>query len=466
MTELFTSPLIPNSRPKVKEAMMREIGIKILDELYLDIPKRFMLKRRLNLPGSTGEYEVRNHIETLLAKNKTSQNMPVFLGAGCWPHYVPAVVENIINRAEFLTSYTPYQPEISQGMLQLLFEYQSMVCELTGMDVANSSMYDWASSLGEAARMAMRLTERREILVPRIIHPERYATLKTYIEPVGMHTRKVQYERDTGQLSLEDLEKQVSDKTAAIYIENPSYLGFVEQTGEEAAEIAHDHGALFIVGVEPISLGILKPPGEYGADIVIGEGQPLGNPTSFGGPLLGLFACRGDLTMIRQMPGRIVGMTDTQDGRSRAFCMVLQTREQHIRRQRATSNICTNQALCAVASAVYLTLLGPTGLKELGETCMLKTHYAIKRLSELKGIRAPVLKSPHFQEFTVNFGDRRVADLHEKLLKHQIHGGKDVSKEFPELGETALYCVTEVHSKEDIDALAAALERILRGWGN
>ncbi|MFQ6068401.1 MAG: aminomethyl-transferring glycine dehydrogenase subunit GcvPA [Candidatus Bathyarchaeia archaeon] len=458
----YTHPYIPNSKSEIKEAMMKEIGIESIDELYKDVPERFMLKRRLNLPSPTSEYEVKRHVEALLAKNKTSRDMPVFLGAGCWPHYVPAAVENIIQRTELLTSYTPYQPEISQGVLQLLFEYQSMICELTGMDVANSSLYDWASALGEAMRMTMRLTGRREILVPTIIHPERFATLKTYIEPAGMYVRKVDYERTTGQLSLEDLETKISDKTAAVYIENPSYLGFVETRGDQAAKIAHEHGALFVVGVDPISLGVLKPPGNYGADIVIGEGQPLGNPMNFGGPLLGVFACRAEMPMIRQMPGRIIGMTTTQDGSNRGFCMVLQTREQHIRRQKATSNICTNESLCAVASAVYLALLGPKGLKELGEAIMLKAHYTVKRLSEIEGIKTPVFQSSHFQEFTVNFVQRRVSDVHERLLKRNVHGGKDVSKEFPELGETALYCVTEIHSKADIDSLADALEEILR----
>lgn len=466
MAEPYTHPYIPNSKPEIKKAMMEEIGIENIDELYSDIPKRFMLKHRLNLPGPTSEYEVRRHVESLLAKNKTCQDMPVFLGAGCWPHYVPAVVDNIVQRTELLTSYTPYQPEISQGMLQLLFEYQSMICELTGMDVANSSLYDWASALGEAARMAMRITGRREILVPKVIHPERYATLETYIEPIGMDVQKVGYERTTGQLNLEDLETKISDKTAGIYIENPSYLGFVETKGEEVAEIAHNQGALFIVGVDPISLGVLKAPGNYDADIVIGEGQPLGNPMNFGGPLLGIFACRDDMSMIRQMPGRIIGMTTTRDGSSKGFCMVLQTREQHIRRQKATSNICTNESLCAAASAVYLALLGPNGLKELGETIMLKAHYAIKRLSEIEGISTPVFQSPHFQEFTINFAKWRISDVHERLLKRNVQGGKDISKEFPELDEMALYCVTEVHSKKDIDELADILEEVLRRGEN
>ena len=462
MVESHVYPYIPNSAPEIKKAMMRDIGIKSVEELYSDVPKQLMLKRRLNLPSQTSELEVRRHVETLLAKNRTSREMPTFLGAGCWPHHVPAVVENIVQRTELLTSYTPYQPEISQGMLQLLFEYQSMICELADMDVANSSLYDWASALGEAARMANRLTNRPEILVPRIIHPERYATLETYVEPTEMYTRKVDYERETGQLNLDDLRTKISDKTAAVYIENPSYLGFVETHGEEAAEIAHDHGALFIVGVEPVSLGLLKPPGSFGADIVVGEGQPLGNHMNFGGPLLGIFACKGDLATIRQMPGRVIGVTNTQDGKGRGFCMVLQTREQHIRRQKATSNICTNEALCAVASAVYLALLGREGLRELCEAILLKSHYAIKRLSEVEGLKTPVFNSPHFQEFTVNF-KRRVGDVHKGLLKLGINGGRDVSGDFPELGETALYCVTETHTRENIGALADALEGIMRG---
>ncbi|MEM2249882.1 MAG: aminomethyl-transferring glycine dehydrogenase subunit GcvPA, partial [Candidatus Bathyarchaeia archaeon] len=391
-------------------------------------------------------------------------DMPVFLGAGCWPHYVPAAVKEIVQRSEFLTSYTPYQPEISQGMLQALFEYQSMICELTAMDVANCSMYDWASALGEAARMASRVTRRNEILVPRIIHPERRATLQTYTEPADISIREIAYNPETGQLDLKDLENKISSKTAAVYIENPSYFGFIEEHVDEIGSIAHKHGALFIVGADPTSLGIFKPPGEYGADMVVGEAQPLGNPMNFGGPLLGIFACRDDLNLVRQMPGRIIGLTTTTDGNKHGFCMVLQTREQHIRREKATSNICSNEALCAVASAVYMALLGPKGLRELGETIMYRANYAIRLLSSIKGIRAPLFKSLHFKEFTVNFDDAglSVKDVNQKLLSMGVHGGKDISKEFPELGQTALYCVTEIHSKEDIDLLAKSLEKIIK----
>jgi glycine dehydrogenase subunit 1 len=459
-------PYIPNSAPEIKQEMMRETGVESMEDLYADIPTKYRLKKSLNLPPKgLPEYEVKRHVENLLSKNSTTQDMPIFLGAGCWPHYVPALVKEIVQRSELLTSYTPYQPEISQGMLQALFEYQSMVCSLTSMDVANCSMYDWASALGEAARMAARARSRNEILTPRIIHPERSATLKAYAEPAGISVENVSYDARSGEISVDDLRSRLSDKTAAVYVENPSYLGFIETQMDEIGKEAHSHGALFIVGVDPTSLGILRPPGEYGADIVVGEAQPLGNPMNFGGPLLGIMACRDDMSLIRQMPGRIIGLTTTQSGDQNGFCMALQTREQHIRRERATSNICTNEALCAVASAVYVALLGPEGLRELGETIMYKSNYTVKMLSEVKGVKTPIFNSTHFKEFTVNFDETglSVNEVNKRLLRHHIHGGKDISKEFAELGQTALYCTTEIHSKQEIDHLAETLGDILEG---
>lgn len=443
---------------------MQELGIQAVDELYKDIPEKFLLKRELNLPKGLSEFEVKRHVESLLSKNKTLPEMPVFLGAGCWPHYVPAAVLDIVLRSEFLTSYTPYQPEISQGMLQALFEYQSMICELTGLEAANSSLYDWASAVGEAARMATRVTKRSEVLVPKIIHPERNATLQTYAEPAGIRIKHIGYDKKTGQMSIEELKANISERTAAVYLENPSYLGFLETEANAISEIAHGKGALFMVGVDPISLGVLEAPADYGADIVVGEGQPLGNAMSFGGPLLGVLACRDSMELIRQMPGRTIGITTTLDGVSKGFCMALQTREQHIRRERATSNICTNESLCAVASAIYLALLGPQGLKELGEACMTKAHYAMRELAKIEGVKAPVFDSPHFKEFTVNLdgAKRSVQKMNEDMLFYGVHGGKNLAKEFPELGETALYCVTEIHSKHDIDRLACVLGEVLK----
>jgi len=457
-------PYLPTGVEEIRREMMKEIGIDDIDELFKDIPSEVRLKRSLQIPGPSPELEVRQNVAKTLEKNTSSADIPVFLGAGVWPHYVPTVVEEIVRRAEFLTSYTPYQPEASQGMLQALFEYQSMICALTEMEFANCSLYDWASALGEAARMASRVTGRNEVIVPHYLHPERLATLRAYSEPAGIEIIEAQQDAETGQIIIEDLETKLSSRTAGVYIENPSYLGYVETEVEAIGDVAHRNGALFIVGVDPISLGIMKPPGEYGADIVVGEGQPLGNRMNFGGPLLGIFTCRGE-RLLRQMPGRIIGMTTTVDGSQRAYCMVLQTREQHIRREKATSNICSNEALCAVNAAVYLALLGPKGLNDLCKTILTKSQYAIKRLSEIKALRTPVFNAPHFKEFTVNFerSGKTVQEIHQHLLKRKIHGGKIVSHEFPELKETALYCVTEIHSRRDIDMLAESLAEILEG---
>ncbi|MEM2593738.1 MAG: aminomethyl-transferring glycine dehydrogenase subunit GcvPA, partial [Candidatus Bathyarchaeia archaeon] len=380
---------MPNDTVEIKEKMMKDVGIEDIEDLFSDIDERIRLKKKLNLPKPLSELEVKREVEKILEKNRSFKDFVCFLGAGVWPHYVPSVVDEIALRSEFLTSYTPYQPEISQGMLQALFEYQSMICELLNMDVANCSMYDWASSLGEAARMAARVTKRDIFLVPHYISPSRLMVLRSYAEPAGIRVLRIKQSIENGQIDLEDLKSKVSKDTAGVYIENPSYMGFLIENPDEIAEIAHDSEALFIVGVDPTSLGILEPPGNYGADIVIGEGQPLGNYMNGGGSLLGIFACRDDDALIRQMPGRIIGMTTTVDGKDRAFCMVLQTREQHIRRHRATSNICTNEALCALRAAVYMALLGPRGFRELGEIILSKTIYAIKKLSKISGLKVP-----------------------------------------------------------------------------
>ncbi len=455
-------PYLPNSAPDVKEKMMDDIGIKSIDELYSDVPEELLYTGTLDIPGPYTEWEVRREISGILEKN-TSLLCPPFLGGGVWPHYVPVVVDEIVHRAEFLTSYTPYQPEITQGMLQVIFEYQSLLCELVGMEVGNASMYDWASALGEAARMTSRLTRKSTFLVPSIISPSRLAVLKSYAEPAGIKTVQVDYDETTGLLDVEDLKEKMDDDTAGVYIENPSYLGFIEENVEDIAEVAHDSKALFVVGVDPISLGLIKPPGEYGADLVIGEGQPLGNHMNYGGPLLGLFACKSDPKMIRQMPGRLIGLTEALDSPKRGFTMTLQTREQHIRREKATSNICSNQALCAAAGAVYLSLMGPQGMKELSEVVASRARYAIRKINNLPGVRAPIFSSFHFKEFTVCFNGITVEDVNRGLLDRQLHGGKSLVNEFPDLDETALYCVTELHTKKDIDRLVSSLAEVLEG---
>jgi len=455
-------PYIPNTR-EIRGQMLREMGVASVDELFADIPAKIRLRRELKLPGPMSELEVKRHVQAMLARNRPFTQMPSFLGGGVWLHHIPAHVRELVRRSEFLTSYTPYQPEVSQGMLQALFEYQSMICELTGMDVANASMYDWATSLGEAALMCARVTGRRKFIVPKLINPERFSTLQNYVSGPGLELIKIGYDSRTGQFDLFQLRKELGQDVAGVYVENPSYLGFLETQVNEIERAAHEAGALFVVGVNPISLGLLRAPGDYGADIVIGEGQPLGNPVSFGGPLLGIFACRDEVKLVRQMPGRLIGMTTALDGKIRGYVMVLQTREQHIRRERATSSICSNEALCGVAAAIYLASLGPRGLRELGEACAANASYAMRKLRAIKGLKVPIFDVPHFNEFTLNCDDigMSAAKLNAELLKQNIQGGKPLRGEFPELGETSLMCVTELHSKEDIDRLVSALAEIV-----
>lgn len=456
-------PYIPNSAPAVKEEMLREIGVRDVNALFDDIPEAIRKNSTLQLPPSRSEMEARLQLEELLSRNLSTRETPSFLGGGVWPHYVPAAVDEIVSRSEFVTSYTPYQPEISQGLLQALFEYQSMIAELMGMEFANSSLYDWATALGEAARMSARVTGRDEFLVPHYIQPDRLRTLKTFSEPVGMRVVEVRQDRRTGAILDDDLQQKISTETAGVYIENPSYLGFLEAGAKRIGEIAHGKGAIFVIGADPTSLGLFASPGELGADIAIGEGQPLGNHMNYGGPLLGLFACRGE-RLLRQMPGRLIGMTMTKDGGSKAFAMVLQTREQHIRREKATSNICTNEALCAVAAAGYLSLMGARGLERLGNNILANSSYAMRQLSGLKGLTVPLFEAQHFKEFVIGLDGTRLAasQLNAKLLKRGIQGGICLHEQFPELGQSTLYCVTEVHTRDNIDRLVTALNAILR----
>ena len=456
---IFKHRYLPLTDDERKE-MLKSIGKSSIDELFSDIPENFKLKKELDLPDRLREVELQKELRRLASKNKTFFDMPMFLGAGVWPHYIPAVIFELIQRGEFLTSYTPYQPEISQGMLQALFEYQSLIAELLEMDVVNASMYDWASALGEAALMAARVTRKERILVPKIIHPERLETLKTYTEPANLKIELVEYIKETGELSLNDLREKIDESTAGVYIEVPSFFGIIESQVDEIEKIVHENNSLFIVGVNPISLGVIRPPGNYGADIVVGEGQPLGNPMGYGGPLLGIFATRNSMKLIRQMPGRIIGMTKTEKGDRRGFVMALQTREQHIRREKATSNICSNEALCAVITAIYLSLMGPDGMRKIGEKILYNTYYAINRISKIDKVSVEFKDGTHFGEFLVSFKGRNAEEIHHKLLEYGIHGGVIV-KNPKEFENSMLFSVTEMHSKKDIDLLVSALEKIL-----
>jgi len=456
-------PYLPLTDEEKRE-MMEKIGIKDVDELFSDIPEKFKVKGRLKLPKPHSEFETFKEVYNLSKKNKSALDMRFFMGAGIWPHYVPSVVSEVINRGEFLTSYTPYQPEMSQGMLQALFEYQSMMAELLDMDVVNASMYDWASALGEAALMAVRVKREYGILVPEFMHPERLSVLNAYTKPLGIKVESVKNERDSGMVDVEDLKDKIDGPFSAFYIEVPSFFGILQEGLDEISEIVHDSGKLLVVGVDPTSLGIIRPPGSYDADIVVGEGQPLGNYMALGGQTLGIFATRNERSLLRQMPGRIIGMTRTLDGDSIGFVMALQSREQHIRREKATSNICTNNALNAVAAAVYMSLMGPKGFRRLGELILYNTNYAIRRMRGIDGISVPRFDSPHFKEFLVEFtGDKGSREVSKELLKRNIQGGLIVTEYYPDIGDNMLFCFTEVHSKEDIDALVSSLRDIMEG---
>ncbi len=453
-------PYIPNSDPEIKKRMLDYIGVKNVDELFAEIPENVRYGKRLDLPKPTSEYDVRRRVEEILSKNKSNE-MLCFLGAGCWPHYVPAICDEINSRSEFLTAYTG-DVYSDLGRYQALFEYQSMLGELVAMDAVTFPTYDWPTACGDAARMAATITKRNEVLVPRTISPDRLSVMKAYCRSLA-GIRHVEYNSETGQIDLEDLKEKLSSNTAAVYVENPSYLGFIETQCDEIARMTHDKGALFVVGVEPLSLGILAPPGEYGADIVCGEGQPLGLHMSYGGISLGFIACRDEERFFTATGHRLLSITTTSRNEW-GFTYVLPERTMLAAREKSASITGTATVLWAITAAAYLSLLGPSGIRELAEIIIKRSHYAMKRIGEVTGSSVPIFEAPHFEEFTVNFGSvsKSVQEINSDLRKHGIQGGKDISKEFHELRNAALYCVTEIHTKSDIDQLALALEETLR----
>ena len=447
----MVSMAIPFSMDDLNE-MLRAMGLESWEELFKDIPKEAR-KEGINLKGMD-EYELFRYSKKLADKNLDFFKMPNFLGAGVYFHFIPPVVMSLASRAEFYTSYTPYQAEMSQGMLQVLFEYQSLIAELTGMDVANSSMYDASTSLGEAVRMAHRINRKKEVLVPENIHWEKESVLKNYI--IGLDMKIKKYPLDNkGMVDLDALSSLITSDTSAVYLENPNFFGIIDENAPLVRDVIGD--SILIVGVNPISLGILKPPGDYGADIVIGEGQILGNPISFGGPLLGIFATR--MKYVRKMPGRLIGMTKDADGR-RAFVMTLQTREQHIRRGRATSNICSNEALCALMSTLYLAYLGSNGLRKLAKKNMENTNKLITMLKE-HGFQAPHFNAPHFNEFLLDL-PKNPHTVNKELIKRGVQGGYPINEGcFKGIGHAMLLCVTEMHTDEDMKKLIEALEEVI-----
>ena len=429
------SPYLPNTDAD-RSAMLREIGVSTADELFQDVPTKFR-NAQFKLPPSLSELELKEELRRLSNRNANLDDYTCFLGAGYYRHFVPSVVGHITGRSEFYTAYTPYQAEASQGTLQATYEYQSLVCQLTGMEVSNAGMYDGSTAAAEAALMACRITKRDKVAVLSTINPRYREVIDTYVGGRNIPSAPVTPKLDG-----------LSPDCACLIVQQPNFFGYFEDM-EAFTQKAHDTGALLIVIVDPISLGMFKPPGDYGADIVVAEGQVLGNPISFGGPGLGIFTCRKEY--LRQMPGRVVGRTVDVDGRP-GYVLTMSTREQHIRRERATSNICTNEALVALAAAVYLAALGKSGLCQVAELCYHKAHYAADAITKLKGYSL-VFRQPFFKEFVVRCP---VAphQINEALFKERVIGGLDLSHL---IDNSMLLCVTEINTKQDIDRLVAIL---------
>lgn len=438
---------IPNS-PEEREEMMAEIGIASADDLFRSIPADVQLGRALNVTDPLAEPEVIAAMEEMAAKN-TAATKPSFLGAGVYSHYSPTIIDSLLQRSEFFTSYTPYQPEISQGTLQYIFEFQTLICQLTGMEVANASMYDGSTAMAEAYLMAQRVTRRDKIVVATSVHPEYREVARTYTQHGDADIVEVPFDQTTGRLADTSA---LDDKTAALVVQSPNFFGCVEDL-KTLADAAHAVGALFVVVVtEAISLGLLRSPGECGADIVVGEGQSFGIPMSFGGPHVGIFATQDKY--VRQMPGRLCGVAYDKNG-NRGFVLTLSTREQHIRREKATSNICTNQGLIALAATIYMEAMGKKGLQEVAEQNAQKAAYAKKTIAGIDGFSIP-FSAPTFNEFVVR-GPNPAAEILEAVREKGVIGGLALSKYYGEHPNDFLVCVTETASRKNIDKLIDAL---------
>lgn len=452
---------IPNSIQKSQ--MLQELGYQNIDDLFSDVPAEIQIDG-LNIPEGKTEAEVKRDLTEISQKNVISSEMPCFLGAGLYDHYIPSLVNAILERSEFYSCYTPYQPELSQGILQTLFEFQSLIAELTGMDAANTSMYDGPTALGEAALMAARITRKNEVIIPSSLPDDKKSVLTNYTKWVGVKFIEVPYNQKTGKIELNTIENAINENTAGVYIENPNYFGIFEDVATELEPLLEAKKSMLIVGANPVSLGIIRSPGDFGANIVIGDAQGFGNPMNFGGPSVGFFACKKEY--IRKMPGRIIGLTRDANGR-RAYCMTLQTREQHIRREKATSNICTNHALCAVASAIHITALGKCGIADLARTNLMRGKYLSTELDKLEGFTSPLFRScHHFNEFVIQSSNIEINELNSKLLELGVIGGLNLTPQFPELGNAMLVATTETHAKQDYAKFIKGLRSISETGGD
>jgi glycine dehydrogenase subunit 1 len=462
----FIHPYIPNSVPEIREAMLKELGIPGPEAIYAEIPERLRLKRPLDLPQPIPcEMQLKRHVEAILCKNTTCREYLNFLGGGCWQHYVPAVVDEIVNRSEYLTAYCGMNYS-DLGKYQARFEFNSLMAELLDVDAVSEPIYDWGSVAGLSIRMAARITGRNEVLLPGSVCPQRLSQIRLLCQPEVMANSIkigiVGWDPKSGRLDVADLKRKISKQTAAVYIENPAYLGFIEEQGEEISALAHKNGALSIVGVDPISLGVLEPPARYGADITCGDLQSLGIHMNCGGGQSGFIAFRDEEAYVAECPLAIYSIMETAREGQYAFAEVRAERTSYGLRDKGKDWVGTASGLWTIAAAVYLSLMGPHGMGEIGRTILRNAGYAKKLLAGIEGVRIP-LASSTFKEFIVNFDatGKTVAEINRALLDHRIFGGKDLSGEFPEYGNSALYCVTEVHGREDLERLAAALQEVL-----
>lgn len=437
--------------PDDVRTMLGAIGLDSLDQLFDMIPPELRLGRPLEVPEVLPELALTRHLGQLAASNTSVEDRPCFLGGGAYDHFIPAVVDHLAARGEFYTAYTPYQAEASQGTLQATFEYQTLIAQLTGMEISNASLYDGGSAATEAVLMALSVTRRHgRVVVADSVHPEYRAILQTYL--ANLEPEVVTVETERGRLDPDRLAKAVTDETAAVLLQYPNVFGQLEEI-ELLVDAAHRRGALAIVSVDPISLGLLRRPGSYGADIVVAEGQSLGNPLAYGGPYLGIMACREEY--VRKMPGRIVGQTVDRRG-TRCWVLTLQTREQHIRREKATSNICTNQGLLALRASIYLAAMGPSGLREVAEQSTRKAHYAAERLAQVPGLSL-AFDGPFFKEFVLR-SEKPPTRVLAEVDRQGFHGGIDLGRWYPELSDSILVAVTEKRTRDEIERLAEAYE--------
>jgi len=456
-------PYIPNSVPSVQEEMLAEIGAKDIDELYELIPDELLFRRKLDIPrGYPDEYSLRRYMNGLLAKNTPTSEKLSFLGGGCASHYVPAICDVINSRSEFLTAYAG-EPYEDHGRFQALFEYASMLGELVDCDVVSVPTYDGSQAAASALRMACRITGRNTVIIPRSLNPDRASIIRNYCHP-QIDVLTVDYDKRSGLLDISDLKQKMSKHVAGIYLENPSFLGVIETNAEEIAGLTHDNGALLVAGVDPISLGVLAPPLQYGADIVCGELQPLGVHIYYGGGRGGFIASADEERIVSQYPTRLFGIVPAVD-RAWGFGDVAWERTSFARREDSKEYVGTMAALWGITAGVYLALLGPQGMRDVGQTIMERSTYTAVQLGQIEGVISPALDAPFFQEFVVNLDNARktAQEMNDMLLERGIYGGIDLSKDFPELGESLLFSVTEVHTKDDIDRLVRSVRQVVEG---